>query len=300
MLEGEESEPVSHKWSQMRIRTGWLRYLGARRGNRILQQFVRMAKLHGTPFETLLKNILDATDQYEARFTFPIVASVALNNQELIRMIVRSPHEIAAHGFKHVSYRYLSRAEQETDIEKCTWAFRKMGIAIRGFRAPYNNYTDYTPRLLERHHFVWDGGIGYHPRYCEQTRPFRIRVDDHQSAFVCIPLSEWSDDRMIDQDRLSNRQMVNVLCNRIKRTAQEHGVVMFDLHPIRIGQYKYLDVLEQVLALGSKLNGWFPTVTEAVNYWHMCQEWKHGASFCCLLTGDIDNFSFTDYLLRLA
>jgi len=284
----------------MQIKTGWLRYLGSKSRNRILQQFIQMAKLHRTPFGTLLNNIFDVTDQYKASFTFPIVASVASKKPELTRMIVRSPHEVAAHGFKHVSYRYLSRPEQETDIEKCTSAFGKMGIAIHGFRAPYNNYTDHTPRLLERHHFVWDGGIGYDPKYCGQTRPFRIRVNDHQSAFVCIPLSEWSDDRMIDQDRLSNRQMTKILCKTIKCTSEEHGLVMFDLHPIRIGQYKYLDVLGQVLAFGSELNGWFPTVTEAVKYWRMYQEWKDGASFCCLLTGDIDNFSFTDYLSRLA
>jgi hypothetical protein len=105
---------------------------------------------------------------------------------------------------------------------------------------------------------------------------------------------------MIDRERLSNRQMIKILCNTIKRTVEEHGIVMFDLHPIRIGQYKYLDVLGQMLAFGSELNGWFPTVTEAVNYWDTYREWKHGASFCCLLTGDIDNFGFTDYLLRLA
>jgi peptidoglycan/xylan/chitin deacetylase (PgdA/CDA1 family) len=283
----------------MRMKTGWLRYLMGRRGTRTLHQFIHMARLHRTPFETLLKNIFEVTDQYKACFTFPVVASAATKSPELIRMIVKSPHEIAAHGFKHVSYRYLSKEEQEIDIKRCTSAFAQMRITIHGFRAPYNNYTDYTPGLLERRHFLWDGGIGYHPKYWHRTRPFRIQVDDHQSAFVCIPLSEWSDDRMIDQHHMSNQQMVKTLCSTMKRAAQENGIVMFDLHPIRIGQYRYLDVLRQMLVLGSELGGWFPTVTEAVNYWHMHQQWKNGASFCCLLTGDVDNFTFADYLLRL-
>jgi len=258
-----------------------------------------MAKFHRTPFETLLRNIFEVTEQYQARFTFPIVASVALKNLELVRMILESRHEIASHGFKHVNYRYLSRAEQETDIARSCMAFKSMNIPIRGFRAPYNAYTDSTPKLLEKYHFFWDIGIGYAPRYREWRRFFRIQVNGEESSFICIPLSQWSDDKMIDNYALKNYQMVRILVKAIKQTAEEHGVIMFDLHPIRIGQPKYIDVLREVLAYGEELNGWFPTVTEAVNQWLKYGEWKNNASFCCLLTGDIDNFTFTDYLSRL-
>ena len=85
----------------------------------------------------------------------------------------------------------------------------------------------------------------------------------------------------------------------IKEASEKGGVIMFDLHPIRIGQSKYVDALKDVVEYGKELNGWFPTVTEAVNYWSEHGSWKHDASFCCLLTGDIDNFSFFDYLQRL-
>jgi len=93
--------------------------------------------------------------------------------------------------------------------------------------------------------------------------------------------------------------MVKILKAVIKQTANEHGIVMFDLHPIRIGQPKYVEVLKQILEYGTELNGWFPTVTEAVEEWLKHKEWKDDASFCCLLTGDIDNFAFSDYLRRI-
>ena len=104
---------------------------------------------------------------------------------------------------------------------------------------------------------------------------------------------------MIDTYGLKDWQMAKILKNAARMVAKDHGAIMFDLHPIRIGQPKYIDVLRQVLDYGTKLDGWFPTVTDAVNYWRRHGKWKDGASFCCLLTGDIDNFTFMDYSLRL-
>jgi hypothetical protein len=97
----------------------------------------------------------------------------------------------------------------------------------------------------------------------------------------------------------SGPQIAKTLKRIIKRVSENGGVVMFDLHPIRIGQPKYIDALRNVVEYGTELNGWFPTVTEAVNYWSKHSRWKHDAPFCCLLTGDIDNFSFIDYMQRL-
>lgn len=277
----------------------WLKHLWRRRRGKVLQYSIYMAKLHKTPFKTLLRNIFDIAEAYRAGFTFPITASVALRKPELIRMIAESKHEIAIHGFKHVNYRYLSKREQEDDIKRGILSFKKIGVRIFGFRAPYNAYTECTPSILEKFNFLWDGGIGYSPKYSRLERFFRIKIEDHESNFVCIPLSNWSDDKMIDEFHLKNWQMVKILKNTLKKVADSHGIIMLDLHPIRIGQPQYIDVLKQLLEYGTNLEGWFPTVTEAVEYWCKHKEWKSGMSFCCLLTGDIDNFTFMDYLLRL-
>ena len=247
----------------------------------------------------MLENIFEVTERYGAKFTFPITASAALRKPELIRMIAKSRHEIAVHGFKHVNYRYLKEREQEADIKKCILTFGKMGIEIFGFRAPYNAYAECTPKILEKFNFLWDGGIGYSPKYSELQVPFRIQIGNRESSFICIPLSKWSDDMMIDKYRLRNWQMIKILKNVLRRVKRKRGLIMFDLHPIRIGQSKHIDVLEQLLEYGTEIGGWFPTVTEAVEYWCEHGEWRGNASFCCLLTGDIDNFTFKDYLLRL-
>ncbi|RJS74834.1 hypothetical protein CW712_05840 [Candidatus Bathyarchaeota archaeon] len=283
----------------MPLKTGWLKYLWRERRSVLLRQIIRMAKLYKTPFKNLLRNILEVVEENNAGFTLPIVASIALRRPEIASLILSFHQEIASHGNNHVNYRYLSSEAQRTDITGSLQAFKELGVHVRGFRAPYNMYADETPRLLEEFDFLWDGGLGFRPPYSDYTRFFRVPVNGRRSSYVCIPLCRWSDDRMIDNYGLDNKQMTRLLKARMKRAQKNHGVVMFDLHPIRIGQPKYIGVLKRVLADGKALNGWFPTVTEAVEYWLRHHEWKDGASFCCLLTGDIDNCTFFEYLTRL-
>lgn len=258
-----------------------------------------MFRFHRTPFITLLRNLFDVMEQYEAKFTFPVVASVALENRELIRGIDKLGHEVAVHGFKHVKYRYLSAQQQENDIGQAIKAFRELRIPTRGFRAPYNFYTEHTPRLIEKYGFLWDAGIGYDSKYRQRTSFFKVGLDKHTSSFTCIPLSVWSDDLMIDSYGFKGPQVGETLKHVLRRTLEKHGVVMFDLHPIRIGQRQYINGLKEALIYGTKLNGWFPTVSEAVEQWQRNKRWGQDADFCCLFTGDIDNISFFDYLQRL-
>jgi peptidoglycan/xylan/chitin deacetylase (PgdA/CDA1 family) len=243
--------------------------------------------------------MFNALEPHQARFTFPMVASVAAKNPELTREILSHGHEVAVHGFRHLNYSYLTEQQQDDDLKKALDAFRALGIQVYGFRAPYNTYAEDTAKLVEKHGFLWDIGIGYNPKHREGNSPFRVKINNHDSSFVCIPLNKWSDDLMIDIQGFSSRQIAETLKRVIKGASEKHGVIMFDLHPIRMGQPKYVDALKDVVEYGTELDGWFPTVTEAVTYWNKHDSWKDGASFCCLLTGDIDNFSFFDYLQRL-
>jgi peptidoglycan/xylan/chitin deacetylase (PgdA/CDA1 family) len=283
----------------VKFSTSWLKYLTRFRGRKVLSQAVHMYRLHAVPFNTLLQNIFNVMERHQAKFTFPTTASVALKNVELSHEILRSGHEVAVHGFNHVNYSYITERQQDDDMKNALEAYKKLDIPVCGFRAPYDVYTEASPKLLEKHGFLWDIGIGYNPKYREGNSMFRVQIDDHESSFVCIPLNRWSDDYMADIRGFSVNQMKETLKRAIKGACEKGGVVMFDLHPIRIGQPKYVTVLNSLVEYGTELNGWFPTVTEAVNYWSKHGKWKNDAPFCCLLTGDIDNFSFFDYLQRL-
>jgi len=47
------------------------------------------------------------------------------------------------------------------------------------------------------------------------------------------------------------------------------------------------------------LGAWCTTPEKAVKYWNTHSKWKSDSKFCLLLTGDIDNWVFSDYLRRV-
>ena len=282
----------------MSSKVAWLRHLRKRRGQKIVVQALRMYRLHRTPFEHLIDNILEVMQKRGASFTFPTVASVGLQKPELLHKIVRSRSEIAAHGYEHLKYPLISAKSQEVDVVRALRTFQRMGIQIRGFRAPYNAYDKNTPKIIDRLGLLWDGGISHSEENRVKTDLFRVKIDGRDSSFVCVPLNEWSDDGMIDERNYSNGQILEVLKYAVDRAKRSKGIVMFDLHPIRMGQKDHVGVLDELVSYGKNAGGWFPTVSEAVDRRLRHGDWA-GLEFCCLLTGDIDNFYFRDYLRRL-
>jgi len=281
--------------------SAWLKHLRMRRGITIVSQAFFMWKLHQTPFEELTNNIFDVLNKYDTFFTFPTVAYTAKQDVSLIRTIVQNGHEIASHGYKHVRYQFLPKEIQEQDMKTSIETFKKIGINVTGFRAPYNMYNEDTPHLLEKYGFLWDGGIGYKPENRKSNSFFKVKLNNRDSTFTCIPLNLYTDDLLIDVLKLDSEHMSRVFSKVLDHTKSNGGLVMFDLHPIRIGQKKYISSLEKLVEYGTDLGGWFPTVSEAVKYWNKNKTWKHDAPFCGLLTGDIDNFVFfRDYLSRLS
>ncbi len=277
----------------------WTKHLRVRRRNQLLFHTLAMYRFHKTPFDKLLQRIFDSLDEVDAKFTFPLVASVGEKHLLLTDWLKTFPHEIAIHGYKHIRYRYLSLPQQAVEIKKAIEVFQKYNILFKGFRAPYNNYTSDTLELLEKFHFKWDGGIGFRQDYRSRHEFFNITLKNgKKSSYTCIPLCEWSDDRIIDKYGLSSNKMAKILIYHLKKALKVNGLVMFDLHPVRIGQKNYIQSLKKLLSFAAKIDAWIPTISEAVDYWSTHKRWKGNAPVCCLLTGDIDNYTFFDYLRR--
>lgn len=280
--------------------TSWVKHLRKRRGSQFISQMARMWNFHRTSFDDILYNIFEACDRHDAKFTFPTVASVTPYQPDNIASIINEGHEIANHGYKHVKYPFLSDKQQEVEFQLSVDIFNDLGIPIHGFRAPYNNYDEKTIELVERHGFEWDGGIGFRPEYRWNNEMFYYTMENgFETTFVSIPCHRYSDDLLIDHYHMDPNDIGKLLSAVIHKASKTGGVIMFDLHPIRIGQDKYAPILDTVLKTANDLNGWVPRVVEATRYWEKFGKWKGDRDFCLLLTGDIDNFVFYDYIRRL-
>ncbi|MHA3964876.1 MAG: polysaccharide deacetylase family protein [Candidatus Thorarchaeota archaeon SMTZ1-45] len=278
------------------------KYIGQIRkrwGLRAPRQLYRMLKLHQTAFDTILENMFATLEEVSGLFTFPIVASIAKMKPELVRLIESEGHEVASHGYNHVRYPTISAHARRQDLLRSLQVFKKIGIEISGFRAPYDNYTDDMPELLEQTNLIWDGGFGYRPEHRERTHFFHVEIDGQESNVSYIPLNMWSDDYMIDRKGMEPKIISRVLKREMTKIAPTEGVIMFDLHPIRMGQKKYVGCFKEVIEHANSIGGWCTTPTEAVKYWNTHSKWKGDSKFCLLLTGDIDNWVFSDYLRRV-
>lgn len=277
----------------------WSKHLIVKRGVGIINQAARMFKFHATPFDDIMYAMFDVLDKYGSNFTFPLTASSGLHHPDMVEILKDSKNEIAIHGYQHIRYDFIPPTLQEQDLSKAVKAFEQLKIPYSGHRTPYNQYDDYTVNLVEKYGFKWDGGIGYRKENQKRTEMFTHTLPNgEKSSFTCIPLSIWSDDYMIDYLYFNARQIAKKLILAIKKAKDVGGVVMFDLHPIRIGQRYYLPSLDATLDYCRRNDIWVPNVSEAVDYWNKHHSWKGDASGCCLLTGDIDNFTFWDYLRR--
>ncbi len=258
-----------------------------------------MLKLHRTPFKTILHNIFTALEEVDGRFAFPTIAAIARMKPELVREVVNAGHEVASHGYNHVRYPTLNAEGRERDLRLSLQVFKSLGVPISGFRAPYDNYTDDMPLILDRTHLLWDGGFGYRPEHREKTHFFHTNINGQQSRVTYIPLNIQSDDLMIDRLGMGPDAVSKTLKREVAKAASTNGVIMFDLHPIRMGQSEFVGCLKEVTEHAQGLGAWCITPSEAVKYWNTHGRWKGDSTFCLLLTGDIDNWVFSDYLRRV-
>jgi peptidoglycan/xylan/chitin deacetylase (PgdA/CDA1 family) len=279
--------------------SSYVAQLGKRWGFGAPRQLYRMLKLHKTSFSTILDNMFSVLEEFNGRFAFPTIAAVAKMKPDLVRSIEKEGHEVASHGYNHVRYTTISAQAREQDLLLSLQVYKRLGLKITGFRAPYDNYTDDMPELLEKTPLIWDGGFGYRPQHREKTHFFRAEIDGRKSRVTYIPLNSWSDDYMIDRMKMGPHAISKVLKREVSKTSNSGGVIMFDLHPIRMGQKRFVKCLGDIIEHANGLGGWCTTPTEAVQYWETHSKWKGDSKFCLLLTGDIDNWVFSDYLRRV-
>ena len=246
---------------------------------------LRMYNYHRTSFEIILNNIFNILEKYEAKFTFSIVASIA--KEELIETIMNKGHEIASHSLYHVKHKGLSFETQFNYISKSLELLNNYGANIQGFRAPYNSYDTNTFKCLNKLNIIYDAGVRKEESYRKILQPFHIMIDDVESRFVSFPVFNISDESL---DELPQHIVLKSFIEHIDNLP-DNGISVLQLHPIRIGQEKYLQFFNELVSHITTNGFKMPTLTEVLN--------KKNIMPAICLTGDIDCLSFYDYLKRI-
>jgi len=111
------------------------------------------------------RKILDMLAAGGHKATFFVLGRVAEKNERLVREISRLGHEIASHGYEHISPSKLTFEEFENDLVKSISILSGItGKKVRGYRAPSFSFPDQIERffgILAKHNIVYDSSISY-------------------------------------------------------------------------------------------------------------------------------------------
>lgn len=110
-----------------------------------------------------IQRLLDLLNKYNIKATFFVIGK-DLNVKEhlkIIRLIKNQGHEIANHTQNHfIHFEKLSDEDQKQEILECHKLVKeKLGIDMKGFRAPGYNLNTHTFETLAKNNYFYDSSI---------------------------------------------------------------------------------------------------------------------------------------------
>lgn len=187
-------------------------------------------------------------------------------------------HEIAHHGYTHISPVTMSKVEELDALKRGNDAIRKItGNYARGYRSPAWDLSQHSIGLLIREGFLYDSSMMAHDHQPYFARQGDLLTEDRiqfgeTSTLVEIPIS-WSLDDFPHFEYFRGNGLMNaglVLDNwlgdfEFMQTDTEWGVLTYTFHPFVIGRGHRMLMLERLI-LKLKANGAnFITAEEAAS-----------------------------------
>ncbi len=183
--------------------------------------------------------LLKILDLHKTRATFFVLGWLAERAPELIREVADHGHEIASHGYSHISLTEMTPDEFNEDLKKSLQIIK--GISknpILGYRAPSFTITKETTwafEIMSRHGISYDSSVfpfGLHPDYGIRDSPLGIYKISSDILEVPLSVAEVMRTRIPcgggGYFRLYPYAMTRSL---FKRCNKERRPVVFYLHP---------------------------------------------------------------------
>lgn len=225
--------------------------------------------------------LLELLEKKQVPFTFFITGEIAKIHPGEIKKIFGKKHEIASHGFNHISHNNLSQQECFEDLEKSIQTFREIGIRVNGFRAPYMEanhdcYSNAKKLGLKYSSSTVAYAPSIYPVFSKTKKQFKV------DGIMEIPITAPCEWQLIVAQNITNPK---TLAEKWIQMTKDNDVLL--LHPVRIGNKKFIKALELFIDSKAKKTS-FITMKEKAD----------GKKGICL-TGDIGTFKKTDYFKLL-
>lgn len=205
-----------------------------------------------------LERILELLAEEGVRGTFFVPGWVVDNEREACQALARAGHELAHHGYAHVSPLACSPDEERHELRRGIDALASLtGERPVGYRAPYREVSPHTLDLLLEYGFLYASNMQ------DDDRPYRHRVGDQLTRLVELPVNPLLDDASFFLHRppahrllLPHEYALGVWQAELLALLREPGSVMvMTLHPELIGRASRVALLRSFIRFAREQEG---------------------------------------------
>jgi len=210
--------------------------------------------------------ILRMLERTGVRATFFVPGLTADLHPAMVEAVLAAGHELGHHGYSHVPYHRMSADDQRRDIERAFASLARAsgGIRPEGFRAPWWELTNSTPRILSESGITWDSSL------MDDDRPYLL--DTGASVLAELPvhwmLDDWEQYAFLPEPNIgavieSPAKVLDLWGSELEAIADEGGLMVHTSHPFLSGRPSRVATLERVLERARELGGiWITSAGE--------------------------------------
>ena len=202
---------------------------------------------------------------------------------DAVRAVVEHGHEIAHHGWQHISPVALARADEEAELVRGNEAIKRIsGKYARGYRSPGWDLSAHSIELFIKHGFTYDSsmmGHDYVPYYARRNDVIELETAAQfgpLTGLVEMPISWATDDAPHFEYMRTGNAIRPGLMNAglvlenwaadfmYMKKAVKWGVLTFTCHPFISGRGHRIMMLERLIRKLKDNGAVFQRVDETV------------------------------------
>lgn len=197
-----------------------------------------------------MPRILEVLARYGIAATFFVPGVTAERHPRLVRQAHEAGHEVAHHGYFHVSPATQTEEEERIALERGMGILNGItGQRPVGYRSPSWELSGHSLRLLADHGFLYDSSL------MAWDTPYLVSVDGGPHSLVEIPVSWELDDapyflfafRPYRAGLADPERVFQIWKAEFDAARKEGGTVCYTMHPQIIGRHHRLRMLERLI-----------------------------------------------------
>jgi len=230
-----------------------------------------------------LTQVLDLVLPYDFAATLPVPAVVLARYPHVVNRYAIVGIEFAVHGYAHVDHTRISADEQVRDLTRARKLFERLGVAAKGYRAPYLRWNDATLDALARCGYRYDGSQSVawpiDPQLesdaYRRALAFTGALDAEAHAvvpwidrgIVRIPYVLPDDEALVDRLRCDGETMARVWLEILEAVHERGELFTLAVHPERID--RCAAAVKTVLDRARRLRPgvWVATHADIATWW---------------------------------